>query len=89
MSNFLTVGFDFEDSFYYSVILVIENGDEKQYKITVMNGPLQLLLMGNNTIIEKNGMLDLNLPEGEKNKDLKLKIAEALALLLHLPIHTT
>ena len=86
MSKMLTVGFDFENSSYYSVILVKENLDEKEYKITVMNGVLQQLLTGNNIITEKNGALNLKLPEGEKIKDLKLKIGEALGLLLQLPI---
>lgn len=87
MSRMLTVGFDFEDSFYYSVILVKERGEETEYKITVMNGALELLLTGNNIITEKDGQLNIKLPQANKIKALKLKIGEALGLLLRLPIN--
>ena len=86
MSRMLTLGFEFEDSFYYSVILVKDNAVSIEYKITVMDGKLQALLTGDNVIKEKDGQLNYELPKGQKLKDLKLKIAEALGVLLHMPI---
>ena len=86
MGKMLTVGFDFEDSFYYSIILVKERLGETEYKITVMNRSLELLLKGNNIMIEKEGRLNITLPESNKIKALKLTIGNALGLLLGLPL---
>ena len=86
MSRMLTVGFDYKDNFYYSIILVKESAAETEYKITVMNGDLQSQLTGNNTIKQKDGQLDIDSKQCENLKPLKTKIAQALGQLLQLPI---
>lgn len=86
MSRMLTVGFDFENTSYCSIVLVKETAGQTEYKITVMNGDLQDLLTGNNVITEKDGLLNMQLPEAIKSKALKFAIGKALGQLLQIPI---
>ena len=86
MSRILTVGFEFHDIFYYSLVNVKEIEGETQYKITVMNGDLEKMLLRNNIIKEKNGYLYIEISEDKNHDELKLKIAEALSAFLKLPL---
>ena len=86
MNRILTIGFEFHEIFYYSLIRVKKIAGETQYRITVINKTLQRLLFGNNIIKEKNGHLNIEVPEDEKKEELKLTIAEALSRLLNMPL---
>ncbi len=83
MNHILTVGFEFDDIFYYSLVRVKESDSETEYKITVMNGTLERLLLGNNVIRKKNSHLNIEMLEYSKQEQLKLAIAEALGTLLN------
>lgn len=86
MGKVLTVGFEFQEGFYYSLIHIKQILDETVYKITVMNGNLERMLFGNNIIHEKEGHLYIEVSEHTETDDLKLAIAEALSALLNMPL---
>lgn len=86
MINLLTVGFEFRDTFYYSLIRVKENNLGTDYQITVMNGNLEKLLYGNHVIKERKGFLQMDANETTEQEMLKVSIAEALSKFLHIPI---
>ena len=86
MLNLLTVGFEFRDVFYYSLIRVRDKVIGTDYEITVMNGNLEKLLYGNHVIKQRNGQLLVELVETNEQEMLKLAIAEALSNFLHVPL---
>ncbi|MEJ7768472.1 MAG: hypothetical protein WKF89_11720 [Chitinophagaceae bacterium] len=86
MSRVLTVGFEFQDIFYYSLIRVKELAGETEYQITIMNEKLQTVLSGNDILKEKDGHLKIQIPESGNLQDLKIKVAEALSTLLDMPL---
>lgn len=86
MTNLLTVGFEFNDTFYYSLIREKEKAAGTDYEITVMNGNLEKLLYGNHVIRKRNGCLQMAIAGNSEQELLKATICEALAKFLHLPI---
>jgi len=86
MNRILTIGFEFREMFYYSLITVKEMADETEYRITVMNGKLEKMLFGHNIIKEKNQVLYIEVSEDAKQDELKLSIAESLSSLLRMPL---
>lgn len=86
MAQMFTLGFEFEGVEYFSIILQKDYEEERQYKITVMNGRLQNLLFDSNIIKEINGGLKIGDLKNEREKKLKLSIAQALSRLLNKPI---
>lgn len=86
MNKFLTVGFEFYEKLYHSLIMIKKKKGYKIYQITVMNGDLEKLLYGNHIIREINGCLQVEISENNKQGMLKLKIAEALSKLLAIPL---
>jgi hypothetical protein len=89
MTKLLTIGFDFMEHFYYSLIRVKERENFNDYEITVMNGTLEKLLYGNHVIREKNGYLQVQTNTNTDQGKLKVKIAEALSNFLHVPLEAT
>ena len=86
MDKLLTVGFEFFENLYFSLIRVKRKNDLNEYQITVMNGDLERLLYGNHIIREINGCLQIEVSEKNLQELLKLKIAEALSQLLDIPL---
>jgi hypothetical protein len=86
MLNLLTVGFEFRDVFYYSLIRVKDKAVGTDYEITVMNGKLEKLLYGNHVIKQRNGCLVVEVTEPTEQGLLKQSIAEALSNFLHVPL---
>ncbi len=86
MVNLLTVGFEFKDTFYYSLVRVKEKAAGTDYEITVMNGNLEKLLYGNHVIKERNGRLHVEIADSTEQEILKATIGEALGKFLHLPV---
>ena len=89
MTKFLTIGFDFMENVYSSLIRVKERENFNDYEITVMNGTLEKLLYGNHVIREKNGYLQLLTNTNTEQGRLKIKIAEALSNFLQIPLEQT
>jgi hypothetical protein len=89
MTKLLTIGFDFMENFYYSLIRVKERETCKEYEITVMNGTLERLLYGNHVIREKNGYLQVQTSDNTDQCKLKFQIAEALSKFLQVPLEQT
>ena len=89
MTKLLTIGFDFMEQFYYSLIRVKERENFNEYEITVMNGTLEKLLYGNHVIREKNGYLQVLTSTNTDQGKLKVKIAEALSTFLQVPLEPT
>lgn len=86
MFNLLTVGFEFNDSFYYSLIRVKPKTSGTDYEITVMNGDLEKLLYGNHVIKQRDNYLEYELLETNEQGLLKLAIANALSKFLKVPL---
>lgn len=55
-----SITFKYKKSQYQALIRVIkEREQEKEYRVTIMNGELEMLLYGNHVLIEKNGRIDI------------------------------
>lgn len=67
-----SINFKYRDAHYKALIRVLEakGKEEKEYRITIMNGELEVLLYGNHVLVEKNGKIDL------RSSDLPHHIAE-------------
>jgi hypothetical protein len=86
MQDLLTIGFEFKDDFYYSLIRVKEKEESVDYQVTVMNGDLEKLLYGNHIIKKTNGCLRIEIEEPTEQEMLKVSIAEALSTFLDVPL---
>ncbi|MEO5995554.1 MAG: hypothetical protein ABIN89_02565 [Chitinophagaceae bacterium] len=86
MSDLLTIGFDFKNTFYYSLIRVKEKEPGIDYQVTVMNGNLEKLLYGNHIIKKVDGYLRIEMAEPTEQEMLKVSIAEALSTFLNIPL---
>lgn len=86
MLHLLTVGFEFRDIFYYSLIRVKESNLGTDYQITVMNGNLEKLLYGNHIIKKRKGFLQIDADDTTEQDMLKVSISEALSKFLQVPI---
>ncbi|MEJ7912228.1 MAG: hypothetical protein WKF70_03670 [Chitinophagaceae bacterium] len=85
MSRFLVIGFDFCDTYYYSLVNCKPKPNGTEYRLTVMNGDLEKLLYGTNTLQEINGCLYFDVPETKEQKELKIKIVQSLSSVLGVP----
>ncbi len=88
MVNLLTVGFEFKENFYYSLIRVKPKAAGIDYEITVMNGSLEMLLYGNHVIKQRNDRLEVEAVKITDQELLKIAIAEALSEFLKIPIES-
>lgn len=86
MNKFLVIPFEFRHATYYSLILCKANSECTEYRITVMNGDLEKLLLGNNVIKEIDGSLHLDIPNDEPQGSLKTEIAKSLVRVLKIPL---
>lgn len=76
-----SISFNYRESTYEALIRVIkEKGDRREYRITVMNGELEVLLFGHHMLVEENGQLN-SLTKGlsDEAAELKTIIAEAFS----------
>ena len=88
MDRLITVGFEFCEKIYQSIIRVKVKKGFNEYKITIMNGDLEKLLYGNHVIKEINGFLQIEIIEHTSQELLKLKIGEALSKLIGIPLNS-
>ena len=67
-----SISFKYKKSQYQALIRVIKEREEgeKEYRVTIMNGELEMLLYGNHILTEKNGRIDV------KGSDLPHHIIE-------------
>jgi hypothetical protein len=74
-----SINFKYRNAHYKALIRVIEptGKKEKEYRITIMNGELEVLLYGNHILVEKNGKIDL------RSSDLPHHIAELKTVIAH------
>jgi len=86
MFTILTVGFEFNDNFYYALIRVKPKAPGVDYEVTVMNGNLEKLLYGNHVIEQKNDQLEIEAAYTTEQGLLKIAIAEALSRFLKIPL---
>lgn len=86
MKNGLTIGFEFHEDFYYSLVEVNELDGCTEYQIMLMDNQLTHLSAEDHVIREKDGYLQLRDTESEKYEPLKMKVAESLSQFLHKPI---
>jgi hypothetical protein len=75
-----SISFNYRESQYEALIRVVKEKDNKrQYRITVMNGELEVLLYGHHLLMENDGKLDFctnGIPQ--QAAELRTIIAEAL-----------
>ena len=84
MSSVICIEFCYKGERHYVLISTKHSGQELTYKITVMNGDLEKMLMDCNVIEEYNGQLVLDDCVGNRQKmELKKEIIQALANHLH------
>lgn len=86
MNKFLIVAFVFCEKVYHSLVMIKKKEKYKVYQITVMNGELEKLLHGNHVITEINGCLNIEVSDNNKQEMLKARIAEALSVLINIPL---
>jgi hypothetical protein len=86
MNKFLVIPFEFRQASYYSLIMCKPKDDGTEYRITVMNGDLEKLLLGNNIIREINGYLHVETSKNDPQQHLKMEIAKSLVDVLKIPI---
>lgn len=56
-----SIRFNYRKSAYEALIRVVkEKGNKKEYRITVMNGELEMLLYGHHMLKEEDGKLDFS-----------------------------
>lgn len=76
-----SISFNFRDSQYEALIrMVRQRGNRREYRITVMNGALEMLLYGHHMLKEEDGQLDFS-TDGipQQIAELRTVIAEAFA----------
>lgn len=81
MATVLSIGFEYHNRSYYTLIRVCQKDNAKEYHVTVMNGPLESLLYGCNIFTEKNGKLENEAalsPLSEEQTALRMTIGRAL-----------
>lgn len=88
MKNGLTIGFEFLEDFYYSLVEVKELDGCTEYEIMLMDNRMTRLMNEDHVIREKDGYLQLAKQENDKQEGLKIKVAESLSAFLHKPILT-
>jgi hypothetical protein len=80
MTGMVSVQFEYKQNSYQALISTKENGDDKEHRITVMNGELEKLLFGHHILIEKNGNLLLtDSDEDSEVAQLRKAVAGALS----------
>ena len=85
MARVLSLEFSFLHVIHSALIQVIEKPDKTEFHVTILNSELDKLLSGNNVIIEKNGLLQIDPPlRNHEQENLKLAIKKALSEHLHL-----
>jgi len=79
MKKMFSISFNYRKSQYEALIRVIkEKDDRREYRITVMNGELEVLLFGHHMLIEENGRLNFSTNGlSSQAAELKTIIAEA------------
>ena len=86
MHKLLTIGFDFLEDFYYSLIKVNEKDDHTEYQVTVMNGKLEKMFYAGHIFNQINGYLQVDLQGDKEHEKFILRIAEALSDFLKIPL---
>jgi hypothetical protein len=86
MYKLLTIGFEFLEDFYYSLIKVNEKDGHTEYQVTVMNGKLEKMFHAGNIFNEINGYLQVDLHGDKEHEKFILRIAEALSDFLKIPL---
>lgn len=86
MNRFLVIGFELYKSFYYSLILCKAESDGTKYRITVMNGEIEKQLCNNNTIMEIDGCLQVELSSNQLQNKIITEIAKALGNIIDKPV---
>jgi hypothetical protein len=76
-----SISFNYRESQYEALIRVVkQKEDRKEYRITIMNGELEVLLYGHHLLKEENGKLDFSTNGIPENIiELKTIIAKAFA----------
>ena len=89
MNRFLLIPFEFNQQNFYSLVMCKDKGEMGiNYRVTIMNGDLEKILLGNNVIKEVNGFLQVEATQQNGLQDcLKLEITKSLAKILKLPIN--
>ncbi|MET0463104.1 MAG: hypothetical protein ABW007_08115 [Chitinophagaceae bacterium] len=74
-----SITFNYRESQYEALIRVVkQKEDRKEYRITIMNGELEVLLYGHHLLKEENGKLDFSITGIPENiVELKTTIAKA------------
>ncbi|PZR24000.1 MAG: hypothetical protein DI535_22930 [Citrobacter freundii] len=74
-----SIRFNYRKSAYEALIRVVKDkGSRKEYRITVMNGELEMLLYGHHVLTEEDGKLDFsNHGIPQQVAELRTIIAEA------------
>ncbi|MEO6915438.1 MAG: hypothetical protein ABI151_07055 [Chitinophagaceae bacterium] len=86
MKNELTIGFEFLEDFYYSLVEVKESDGYTEYEIRLMDDRLTRLINEDHVIREKDGYLQLPVRENDSMLALKRKGAESLSQFLRKPM---
>jgi hypothetical protein len=86
MNRFLVIGFEFCESFHYSLVLCKAKTEGTEYRVTVMNGDIEKQLDNDKVIREINGSLQVE-PSGNKvHNQIIAAIAKALGRLIGKPV---
>jgi hypothetical protein len=87
MGNLLTIGFDFQEHSYLSLVRVKEKEGFMEYQVTVMNGELEKQLYGHHILREINGFLHVIAPAIQENlRLLQYTIAKAIGMFLKVQV---
>jgi hypothetical protein len=87
MGNLLTIGFDFQEQSYLSLVRVKEKEGFMEYQVTVMNGELEKQLYGHHILREINGFLHVIAPAIQENlRLLQFTIAKAIGMFLKVQV---
>ena len=86
MKNGLTIGFEFLENFYYSFVEIKETELGTEYDIRLMDNQLMRLNNHDHLVREKDGVLQMLIPENDNAATLKRKMAESLSQFLRKPI---
>jgi hypothetical protein len=86
MKNGLTIGFEFLENFYYSFVEIKETERGTEYEIMLMDNRLTRLINQDHVVREKDGVLQMLIPENDVAATLKRKMAESLSQFLRKPI---
>ena len=86
MTNGLTIGFEFLENFYYSLVEVKESDGYTEYEIRLMDNRLTRLLNEDHVIREKDGYLQMRVPENDSMATFRIKVAESLSQFLRKPL---